>query len=265
MAKTTKKTVKMNQDNTKAPKASATPKASVKPVKKEAVEASSNLMYWLVGLVIVGAVGYLLMQGPVDEDLTVTKIPTRTVNSFLDVFLAVKDIDTRYNTDYHAEALNLTIHPKSIGPYLYNLEKLEIVVNKSTFDEKIQYNASMDFLRARRHMLLAQANLYKGLSYGRAGVPDGGFTCRQANVLLSAAPFWNASHAHAFKAMRFMDHTLMYEPSQELIGTGKLLRPRFYSGKWGDFGKWSSDTHLLVEKYNCLSKDINSDNATSSS
>lgn len=184
--------------------------------------------------------------------------------SFTQVFEASQEIDRKYNTDYHNEAIGkFVVDIQDIDAMLADLDRLITHVDQSvdpaSFDpdtivnisvgERSEKDVALLFLFVRRRMLQSEKEFQLAYQYGYSGLVTHEFYCSQAPVIRESFDHFKASIVHGLNANYYMDTVLTEYPdiTWKLIGV-RENKPRFYSSPFQDMGAQLAKNRDVLDK-----------------
>ncbi len=186
-----------------------------------------NIPYVIAVILLVGFI-YLLSQYT-PEPIQPTP---HTPSTLKETIAAIERLDERHGGSWHEEKLagNMTAM-KAIPTYLEDLNALFLAVEAQNSSEA---NVSLDFLDARRRMLVSEELFQQALKGGTRGRYDEQFTCRDRQALEYYTSLYNESAEVGKLFFPVMDRVLRSHPdAPELIGLNDE-KPKFYYTHFGD-------------------------------
>ena len=152
--------------------------------------------------------------------------------TFEETYVAVRKIDSKYDTAVHVEQLAIRMVPRDkIEPMLQDLRILRQKVNQSRSGP----DATMieNFFLARMLMLESQRDFQIAAQIGLRGLVTDGYRCEEMESIAKSRIYLRDALAKGTLAMDHMDLVLQEPEGQRLLRIN-ANKPRFYESPFRD-------------------------------
>ena len=152
--------------------------------------------------------------------------------TFEEGFNALQEIDSKYDTSFRTERLNVSMPPSGVIPSIIkDIQSFESALDKKSSSPEVK--ALFLFTDIRKLMLTSEWYFQKGAELGDKGLVNdqAGFSCNEAQDIITAAFNFNETYIYGLKAEEEIDDLLFiykYHPKLwSLVGINEN-KPRFY-------------------------------------